>query len=302
MTVNGGKFGERWGKIAKAYGLDPTILDVPWGSPVDVNAVAAAIEKDPAISAVFVQASETSTTAMHPIRELAALTRDTDRLLIVDGITAVGVCALPMDEWGIDVLLTGSQKALMLPPGLAMIALSEKAWKKNETATLPRFYFDLKRERANLEKKTSAWTPAVSLISGLRKVLEILFDEGLPNVYARHDALANACRAGAAALNLGLLAPAAPAPSATGIYLPEGVDGDLLVKRLRDSYGVTFAGGQDQLKGKVVRVAHLGYFDTYDMVVAFAALEMGLAGMDAPVTLGAGVAAVEKSLNARYQA
>jgi aspartate aminotransferase-like enzyme len=300
LTVNGGKFGQRWGNIVRAYGLDPVILDVPWGEPVSAAAVAEAIEKDPAIAAVFVQASETSTTVAHPIEELAALTRATDRLLIVDGITAVGVTDLPMDAWGIDVLITGSQKALMLPPGLAMIALSEKAWRKNAAARLPRFYFDLAKEKKNAANATSAYTPAVSLIVGLRKVLELLFDEGLDNVFARHDALAEAARAGAAALGLRLLAPAAPASSATGVFVPEGFDGGGLVKLLRDTYGVTFAGGQDQLKGKVVRIAHLGYFDTFDMILAYGALEMGFAKMGYPIAAGAGVAAVEAVLNRRY--
>ena len=301
LVVNGGKFGERWGKIAETYGLTVEWIGVEWGQAVSVDAVQKAIDANPKISAILTQGSETSTTVAHPIKELAALTRDTDRLLVVDGITAVGVSDMPMDEWGIDVLLTGSQKALMLPPGLAMIALSEKAWQKNKTAKLPRFYFDLAKEKTNVAKDTSAYTPAVSLIFGLRKVLEIMLDEGLDNVYNRHDVLARATRAGGQAIGLKLLAPNAPANSATGIFTPEGIDGAKLVKDLRDNYGVTVAGGQDQLKGKIVRVAHLGYFDTFDVVIAMGALEMALAksGHKADIA-GKGVAAAEAILQERH--
>lgn len=300
LVVNGGKFGERWGKIAEAYGLTVVWIKVEWGQAVTVEAVEQAIEDNPEIAAVLTQGSETSTTAAHPIKALADITKGADRLLIVDGITAVGVSDLPMDEWGVDVLLTGSQKALMLPPGLAMIALSDKAWKKSEGAKLPRFYFDLAKEKKNVGADTSSYTPAITLISGLRKVLEMLFDEGIEEVYKRHDALARAARAGAAALGLKLLAPISPANSATGLYTPEGVDGAKLVKELRDNYGVTFAGGQDQLKGKIVRIAHLGYFDSFDMVIAISALEMALAKAGHPVELGKGVAAVEAIVNERY--
>ncbi len=300
LVINGGKFGERWGKISEAYGLNVEWINVEWGSPVSASAVKEAIANNGNIKAVMTQGSETSTTVEHPIKELADITRDSDVLLIVDGITAVGVVDMPMDEWGIDVLLTGSQKALMLPPGLAFIALSEKAWEQSKTSTLPRFYFDLAKEKKNTANDTSAYTPAVSLISGLRKVLELMFDEGLDNVYKRHDFLARSARAGCTALGLKLLAPDSPANSATGFFVPEGVDGGGLVKNLRDNYGVTFAGGQDHLKGKIIRVAHLGYFDSFDMIIAFGAIEMALAKAGHAVDAGAGVAAVEKVLNERY--
>ncbi|MBI4665394.1 MAG: alanine--glyoxylate aminotransferase family protein [Nitrospinae bacterium] len=300
LVVNAGKFGERWGKISEAYGLNVEWLNVPWGEGVSPDAVAEALERNPKIAAVLTQGSETSTTAAHPIKELAKLTEGKDTLLIVDGITSVGVVDMPMDGWGIDVLITGSQKALMLPPGLAFIALSERAWKRTKTSKLPKYYFDLNRELKNYKEHTTAYTPAVSLICGLRVVLKMLFDEGLENTYKRHDLLARACRAGTAALGLRPLAPASPANSATGVYLPEGVDGGKLIKDLRDNYGVTFAGGQDSLKGKIVRIAHLGYFDSFDMVIAMGALEMALAKTGKPVTMGAGVAAAQAVLNARY--
>ncbi len=302
LAINGGKFGERWGKIAAAYGLNVEWIKVEWGQAVAVSAVEEALQANPKIAAVLTQGSETSTTTAHPIKELAQLTAGTDRLLIVDGITSVGVVEMPMDEWGIDVLITGSQKALMLPPGLGFIALSEKAWKRSEGCTIPHFYFDLAKERDNLAKDTSAYTPAVSLMIGLRKVLEMLWDEGLDNVYKRHETLANAARAGTAAIGLKPLAPESPANSATGVYVPEGVDGAKLVKDLRENYGVTFAGGQDHLKGKIVRVAHLGYFDSFDMVVAMSAIEMGLSKHGHRLEMGKGVAAAEAVLNQRYGA
>lgn len=300
LVVNAGKFGERWGKISETFGLKVEWLNVPWGEAVFPQAVEEALNRNPRISAVLVQGSETSTTVAHPIMELAKLTENRDTLLVVDGITSVGVVDMPMDGWGIDVLLTGSQKALMLPPGLAFIALSEKAWKKSKTAKQPKFYFDLARELKNQKERTTAYTPAVSLICGLRKVLEMLFAEGLENVYKRHDLLAKSIRAGTAALGLAPLAPTSPANSATGVFIPEGVDGGKLVKDLRDNYGVTFAGGQDDLKNRIIRIAHLGYFDTYDMITALSAIEMGLAKHGHKVRMGEGVAAAQAVLNARY--
>jgi len=300
LVVNGGKFGERWGKICQAYGLEVIWINVEWGQAVTVEAVAEALKKNPDIAGVFIQGSETSTTVAHPVKEIAELTKNTGALLVVDGITSVGVSPMPMDEWGIDIMITGSQKALMLPPGLAFISLSERAWKKAETCDIPHFYFDLKKELKNLKDSTSAYTPAASLIIGLRVVLKMMLEEGLDNVYKRHETLARATRAGVEALGLKLLAPSAPANSATGFFVPEKVDGGKLVKNLRENYGVTFAGGQDHLKGKIIRIAHLGYFDSFDMVVAMAAIEMGLLKSGHDVSMGAGVAAVEKIVNERY--
>src|SRR5437763_536407 len=261
VVVNGGKFGERWTKICQGYGVVVHEVTVEWGRAVEPAAVAHALEAHPKVRAVFAQASETSTCVLPPVPALAELTRRRDVLLVVDGITAVGVVDLPMDRLGIDVLVTGSQKALMLPPGLAFAALSERAWAATERARLPRFYFDFRRERKGVAERSTAWTPAISLIYGLRAALRLLLDEGLPGVYARHDRLARATRAAAAALGLGLLAPDAPSPAATAIRLPDGLDGSALFCYLRDRMRVTFAGGQDRLKGKVIRIAHLGYVD-----------------------------------------
>jgi aspartate aminotransferase-like enzyme len=293
IVVNGGKFGERWTKIAKAYGVVSHEVAVEWGQGVDPAAVKQALDAHPAAKAVYVQASETSTGAVHPVKELAALTAArADTILVVDAITALGVFDLPADAWGLDVVVTGSQKALMLPPGLAFASVSDKAWRLNETARCPRFYFDWKKERKEQEAVTVAFTPAVGLFVGLREALRMMKEEGLENVFARHDLLARATRAGAQALGLELYA-GAPAPSVTAVCTPAGVDGEKVVKHLRDRYGVAIAGGQDRAKGKIVRLAHLGYFDKFDIVTALAALEMTLNDLGHPVTRGAAVAAAE---------
>lgn len=298
LVINGGKFGERWMKIAAAFGLKVTELRVEWGKSASVAEVSSLLDRRSAIRAVMVQASETSTTVLHPVEALAELTRKRDVLLIVDGITAVGVVDVPMDRWGIDVLITGSQKALMLPPGLAFIALSERAWQRTKTAKVPRFYFDLAKERDNQAKDTTAWTPAISLIIGLRESLAMIREEGLARVFERHARMAAATRAAAAALDLKLVAPDAPSPAVTGMYTPADVDGGKLVAYLRDRMGVTFAGGQDQLKGKIVRIAHLGYMGAFDVVTAIAALEMALCHFGHRVPLGRAVGAAQEVLMA----
>jgi len=280
IVVNGGKFGERWTKICQGYGVVVHEVAVEWGRAVEPSAVAQALEAHPKARALFVQASETSTCALHPVPALAELTRRRDVLLVVDGITAVGVLDLPMDRLGIDVLVTGSQKALMLPPGLAFAALSERAWAAVERARLPRFYFDFRRERKGVAERSTA-------------ALQLLLEEGLAEVYARHDRLARATRAAASALGLRLLAPESPSPAATAICLPAGLDGSALFRYLRDRMRVTFAGGQDRLKGKIIRIAHLGYVDAFDVVTGVAALELGLRHFGAPVELGRGVGAAE---------
>ncbi len=298
LVINGGKFGERWTKIATTYGLKVVELKVEWGRSARVEDVRRMLDAHPGIRGVFVQASETSTAALHPTEEIAQLTRQRDALLIVDGITAVGVFDVPMDRWGIDVLITGSQKALMLPPGLAFVALSERAWQRTKEAKLPRFYFDFARERDNLAKDTTAWTPAISLITGLREALAIMLEEGLPRVFARHARMAAATRAGATALNLKLVAPDAPSPALTAMFVPPEVDGGKLVAYLRDRMGVTFMGGQDQFKGKIVRIGHLGHTGAFDIVTAIAATEMALHHFGHDVVLGRGVAAAQSVLMA----
>jgi len=295
LVINGGKFGERWLNIANAFGLNPIDLKVEWGQAVKVAEVEKQLKAQPDIQGVLIQASETSTTVLHPVKEIASLTKG-GPLFLVDGVTAVGVVPVPLDEWGIDVLVTGSQKALMLPPGLGFIALSDRAWDRTKKAKLPRFYFDLNLERKNQQKGSGAFTPAVSLIFGLRASLAMIEREGFDKVYARHARLCRATRAAATALGLKLLAPDSPSPAATGLYLPEGIDADRVLEFLRDRMNVILAEGQDQLKGKVIRIAHVGYMGAFDVITAIAALEMALRKFGAEIPFGRGVAAAEEVL------
>src|SRR5687767_7596343 len=295
LVINGGKFGERWLNISTAFGLDAVEINVEWGQAVQVEEVEKQLKLHPEIQGVMIQASETSTTVLHPVKEIAKLTKN-GPLFLVDGVTAVGVLSVPLDEWGIDALVTGSQKALMLPPGLGFIGLSDRAWEKTSKAKLPRFYFDLNLERKNQAKGSGAFTPAVSLIFGLRASLNLMQREGLDRVYARHARMSRATRAAATALGLRLLAPESPSPAATGIFLPDGLDADQVLEYLRDQMGVTLAEGQDQLKGKVIRIAHVGYMGAFDVITAVAALEMVLRKFGVELPFGKGVAAAQEVL------
>jgi aspartate aminotransferase-like enzyme len=295
LVINGGKFGERWLNIANAFGLSPVELEVEWGQAVKVDTVEKQMKAHPDLKGVMIQASETSTTVLHPVKEIAKLTKN-GPLFLVDGVTAVGVVSIPLDEWGLDVLVTGSQKAMMLPPGLGFIALSDRAWERTKQAKLPRFYFDLNLERKNQQKGSGAFTPAVSLIFGARASLEMMQREGLDRVYARHARMSRATRAAATALGLKLLAPDSPSPAATGVYLPDGIDADQVLDYLRDHMNITLAEGQDQLKGKVIRIAHVGYMGAFDVITAVAALEMVLRKFGVELPFGKGVAAAQEVL------
>jgi aspartate aminotransferase-like enzyme len=297
ITVNGGKFGERWGKICKAFGVTNLEIKVEWGASVDPAEIEGMLRKDPSIKAVYVQASETSTGVAHDVKAIARIVSGfPDTILVVDGITAVGVADLRTDAWGIDILITGSQKALMLPPGLAFAGVSEKAWRLNETARCPRFYLDFRKEKENILKNTSAYTPAISLIIGLREVLRILKEEGLEQIFTRHARLAEATREGMQAFGLRLLPKTLPSTATTAVWAPEGIDGQLIYKNLRERYGITAAGGQDHLKGKIFRVSHMGYCDTFDVITAVAGVEMVLKEMGFPGPLGTGVARAQEIL------
>jgi aspartate aminotransferase-like enzyme len=295
LVVNGGKFGERWLLLAQAVGLKPVEIKVEWGQAVRVDTVAKLLKDHPDTQGIMVQYSETSTTALHPVREIAALTRN-GPVLVVDGVTAVGALPVPMDEWGLDVLVTGSQKALMLPPGLGFIALSDRAWARVEKSRCSRFYFDIKLEQKNQQQGSTAFTPAVSLIFGLRAALKLIDKEGIDRVYARHDRMARATRGAASALDLRLLAPENPSPAATGIWMPPGVNADQLLEYLRARMGLTFAEGQDHLRGKIIRIAHVGYMGAFDVITAIAGLEMALKKFGHPAQLGKGVAAAQEIL------
>ena len=234
----------------------------------------------------------------HDIQKLAALTRERENtILVVDAITALGVINLPMDAWGIDVLITGSQKALMIPPGLAFIGVSEKAWKLQTTAKCPRFYLDLKREKDNLLKDSNAWTPAVTLWIGLAESLKLMRAEGLDKIFARHARLAQATREGVRGFGLEVFAKNIPSDAVTAVVSPQGIDGQAVYKNLREQYGITAAGGQDQLKGKVFRLSHMGYADVFDVITAVSGVEMVLTRLGyKEKPLGSGVARAQSIL------
>jgi len=294
VVVDGGKFGERWGKFAKAYGVNAVTLKCEWGHPVEPAAVEKALRDNPQAKAVYVQANESSTGVYHPIRELAQVTGRTGAILVVDAISALGAMPLPMDEWGIDVLVSAGHKALGLPPGIAFLAASEKAWKLNESADLPRFYFDVRRERESQRKNQTAWTPAIALVEGLDESLSMFREEGLENVFGRHERMAKAARAAMQALGLTLYSKS-PSSAMTTVLAPAGVDSEKLVKHLFASYGIKLVGGQDAAKGKIFRIAHLGYFDDFDMLVVIGAIERGLHEMGAKIELGDGLRAAQRS-------
>ena len=296
LVINGGKFGERWTKICQAYGMKVEELIVEWGYSVKAEQVEAALKKNPKIKAVFVQANETSTGVYHDVKSLATVVKKTDALFVVDAISALVAHDIKADEWGIDVMIGGSQKGVMLPPGLAFVSVSDKAWKMADTAKTPKFYFNFKKERENLAKNQTNFTSAVTLIIGLNSCIKMLQDEGLETMFARHDRLARATRAGAAALGLKLFPKESPSNALTAIESPAGVDGQAIYKDLRVKYGITGAGGQDKLKGKIFRIAHLGYADTFDVITAVAGIEMVLKGLGHPVKLGTGVGAAQEIL------
>ncbi len=297
LVVRGGKFGERWGEICKAFGIEFIPIDVEWGKAVEPESIRKALESDPTIRAVYTQASETSTGVRHPIREIAEITkRYEDKVVVVDAITGIGVFDIPMDQWGIDVVVSGSQKALMLPPGLAFAALSEKAWRWVEKSDLPKYYFDFKKELKSTKKNQSSYTPAISLFVGLRESLNMIRKEGLEALFRRHENLARATREAVKALGLGLYAPDSPSNAVTAVKIPEGIDGERLKDLFFEKFGITVAEGQDRAKGKIIRIAHLGYYGRLDMVMVISALEMLLKEMGHRFELGAGVRRLEEVL------
>ncbi|MGO9613621.1 MAG: pyridoxal-phosphate-dependent aminotransferase family protein [Dissulfurispiraceae bacterium] len=297
LVINGGKFGERWTKICQAYGLIVSEILVEWGYSVKIDVVEAALKKDSDIKAVFVQACETSTGVYHDIKGLGEIImRFPDTLFIVDAISALVAHDLRTDEWGIDLMVGGSQKGLMLPPGLAFVSISEKAWSQNESSKMPRFYFNFKKEKENLAKNQTNFTSAVTLIVGLNEAMKMLQNEGLDNIFLRHTKLAHATREAVKALGLGIYSKESPSSSVTAIEAPPGIDGQLIYKTLREKYGITGAGGQDKAKGKIFRLAHLGYADIFDVITGVAALEMVLKELGHPIVLGSGVAVAQKLL------
>ncbi len=294
IVCSAGKFGERWVEIAAAFGLDATVLKAEYGLPVTADRVEAALKAEPATRGVFVQASETSTGVAHDVEAMARAIGTTDAIFIVDAITGIGTQPLDIDGWGLDVLVGGSQKAFMIPPGLGFLAISPKAWRFAETATLPHYYFDLKKEKKNADKGESAWTPSTSLLLALNATLEYIKKVGMGRLVENAQLLARATRAAVAELGLELFAPTSPAASVTAVKAPPGWDSGVIIKELRNRFGFIIANGQGTMKGKIFRIAHLGYFDFADLFAVMAGVEIALAANGYAVTFGKGVAAVER--------
>ena len=295
VVCRNGKFGDRMKQIAEVYGLNVIDLQYEWTSVVDPADVATALEENPGVRGVIVTQSETSSGVLNDCKAIGSIVREyPDCVLIVDSITGIGAVECKTDEWGLDVVMTGSQKGLMLPPGLAALTVSPKAWRAYERSTLPKYYFDWKKYQKNIEKDTTPFTPAVSLVLGLNVALALIREEGLENTIARHSRLAEATRKGCEALGLKLFAPEEGRGSAvTPVWVPEGVDGKAIVKIMKTKYGVTIAGGQDQYEGRIFRVGHLGYFGEFDIITTLAALEMTLAELGYAFERGSGIKAAE---------
>ena len=288
LVASAGNFGDRWAKIARAYGIEPRIHPQPWGEALDPAAVAAQAQS---ALAVYITHSETSTGVVHDVRAIAEALRPGGALLVVDAVSSLGGVELAMDEWGVDVVVSGSQKALMTPPGLAFAAASKRAWAIAEQAALPRFTLDWRVTRDSQEKLQTPFTPPITLVAGLSTALGMIEAEGPEDVWARNRLLGRATREGAKALGLELFSPDDDSSSmVTAVQMPDGVDGQEVYGLLRDRFGVVLAGGHGPLRGKVIRIGHMGYMNRFDIITALSALELVLGdlGYRAP---GAGAGA-----------
>ena len=300
LVLSAGKFGERWADLTKAFGCQVDLVKAPYGQTFDLAEVRAALK--PEHKAVYMQATETSTAVRHDVEAVAKLVKETGALLVVDGITGLGTTHFDVDGWGIDVLIGGSQKAVMIPPGLGYLSVSEKAWAAMETATNPRYYFDLRKERKNAVKGESAYTPAVALIAGLGAALDYIAGQAGGDLEKGRIALvdnaqvnAAATRAGLVALGFTLFAPTAPAAAATAVAVPEGVNSGDVVKALKTRFALVTANGQGEMQGKIFRVAHLGFFDYLDTVALLGAMEhIAKDTLGLPVKYGQAVAAAQQ--------
>jgi len=294
LCIQGGKFGERWTEIAQAYGIHAEVLDVTWGEAVDPKDIEKKLKANPKIKAVFATLCETSTGVASDIEAIGKCIKDTEAALVVDAISGLGAVDLKTDDWFCDIVVSGSQKGLMLPPGLGFISVSPKAWKLIGSAKSPRYYFDLKAAKKALDSTDTPFTPAISLIIALNEALKMMKQVGLQNIFLRHRQMAEATRAAVKALGLALFAPTAASDVVTAVCVPQGIDSEKLVKTMRDTYGVTIAGGQSELKGKVFRIAHMGFIEEFDIILGISCLEKVLYQMGYKFQLGVGVRAAEE--------
>ncbi len=295
LVVNNGNFGNRWVKMGNAFGLEVVELKYDWGAKADNDEISAALSNDPEIKAAICVLSETSTGTVNDIEGFAKVTQNV--ISVVDAISGLGACELRTDEWGIDVVVAGSQKALMAPPGLGFVSVSERAMKAHEQSTMPRYYFDFTAAKKAYAKDPpqTPWTPAVSVIIQLDLALQQIMAEGLENVFERHVLLGRAAREGVKGMGLKLFGPDEDLNSAvTAAWVPEGVDGKQLVRGIFRDQGIQVAGGQGDMEGKIFRIGHCGYFDAYDIIATIAAAELTLEALDFPVELGKGVGAAQR--------
>lgn len=298
ITVEAGKFGERWAELCKVYGVNAEILKVEWGKSPQASQIKALLEKHKNTKAVFITLCETSTGTTPDVKAIAEVVKQTGAVLVVDAISGLGAVDLKTDEWGVDVVVSGSQKGFMLPPGLAFISVNKKAFELIEKSKSPKYYFDLKKAKKAADKTDTPFTPAIGLIIALNESLRLMKEVGLEKLFAHYTRLAKATRAAALALGLELLADESSISDAvTAIKVPANIDGGKLVKTMRDTHGITMAGGQGDLKGKIVRIAHMGCLDEYDMLTGISCLEKVLKEMGHKFELGAGVAAAQKVFN-----
>ena len=293
IVIRSGKFGERWADICTAFGIEVIPIDVTWGNAVEPQTVETRLTEHPDVQAVYATLCETSTGVLHDIEALAHLTRVRPTLLVVDAVSGLGADDLQMDEWGVDVVVSCAQKGLMTPPGLAVVALNQRAWDAVERSDLPKYYFDFRKAYESGLDGSVPYTPAVTLLTALQCALNRICEEGIRNTIARHSRLATATRSAVKALGLSLFATS-PANTVTAIRLPEAVDGKAFVNLMLEEYGITYAGGQSQLSGKIVRIAHLGWMNENDVIVAISAFERGLMEIGCDVPIGAGVTAAQE--------
>ena len=298
ILLTAGRWGERWRGVLKAFGANIVAVEVPYGKAVTPEMLATALGANPDTKAVFATLSETSTGVGHDVEAYGKLVAKTEALLIVDAISGMGAMECKVDAWGIDVCVTGSQKALMLPQGLAFVSVSEKAWKKIDATPIRSFYFDLRRYKKSFADSDTPFTPANTLIRAQRASLKRIRAEGIENLWARHSRIAAACRAGVKAMGLELFAER-PNSGLTVITVPAGVDGSATLKKMEKQYGFKLADGQDNMKGKIWRLSHMGYTDAFDVLGALSALELVLIESGFKLEAGAGVAAFQKAYAAK---
>ena len=296
VVARGGKFGERWAEICDAYGADVIPIDIEYGKAVKPDLLDYVLKKEKDVRAVFVTQCETSTGVVHNIEAIAKIAKRHNILLVVDAITGIGVHQLMMDDWGIDIAVAGSQKGCMLPPGLAFVCVAQSTWDAIEKSRLPKYYWDFKKMRKSLGNKTTPFTPAITLITAACKALNMIKEEGVENVWKRHARLAHATREGIKALGLELFAGDASSNVLTAVISPDGVDISSAIKKLRDETGVTITGGQEELKGKIFRIGHMGYVNEFDIILAISAVEKCLYENGCKIELGKGVSKVQEVL------